>query len=125
MLSFDHFIYAVPDLNIAIGDFLNRTGVTPVLGGQHLSLGTQNALVSLGSCYFEILSPDPGRDETTKIGIDGLINLKNPNMIAWALQCSDFGDTEQSLKKHKMRLSPVESGSHGTTRRHSIYCKMD
>ena len=48
MNQLDHVIIAAPDLEAAKRHFQDRTGIAPVDGGQHVGLGTRNALVSFG-----------------------------------------------------------------------------
>ena len=56
----DHVVYGVSDLQLGIDAFKRVTGVKPVIGGQHVGLGTHNAIFSLGNeTYFEIIAPDP------------------------------------------------------------------
>ena len=41
----DHLVYAVPDLAAAVAEAEERFGVRPQAGGQHIGLGTRNALL--------------------------------------------------------------------------------
>jgi hypothetical protein len=44
----DHLVYATPDLKLGIHKLEKLLGVRATPGGQHLGLGTRNALIALG-----------------------------------------------------------------------------
>lgn len=105
----DHFVYAVPDLDVAIRRFELDTGVKPLYGGRHLLLGTHNALVALDDgVYFELVAADPG---ATEIKLPMLKQLKEPSLIAWAVQCDGLEELEHSLATAPAKLGPVGRGS--------------
>lgn len=63
MLTIDHLMWTVPDLQQGCDQFAQMTGVAPRPGGSHTGRGTCNALVSLRSQqYLEILAPDPQQE---------------------------------------------------------------
>jgi hypothetical protein len=87
----DHLVYAAPDLAEAIADLEQRLGIRAEPGGRHPGLGTQNALLSLGSnSYLEILAPDPGQPAPPMPRAFGLDDYSEGGLAAWALACSDI-----------------------------------
>ena len=60
-MELDHLVYFMPGpLSGAIKWFSELTGVTPIVGGRHIGLGTHNAVFSLNcGSYFEIICIDP------------------------------------------------------------------
>eukprot|EP00434_Breviolum_minutum_P011362 symbB.v1.2.010026.t2/scaffold650.1/size176305/5 len=71
-LVLEHLVWCVNSVSEGMDMFEALTGVRPCTGGQHLGLGTHNALVSLGDgLYLEILALDPAQGgEGRWIGID-------------------------------------------------------
>ena len=54
----DHFMLLSPTADTALHYIQDKTGVTPVYGGEHSGMGTCNYLLSLGDQqYLEILAP--------------------------------------------------------------------
>jgi hypothetical protein len=81
----DHLVYAVADLNAACTDIEQRTGIRPSYGGQHVGLGTHNAVLDLGdAAYVELLAPDPSQDESTGELPFGLHELSKARLVTWA-----------------------------------------
>jgi len=68
-LRVDHLVCGyLGDLESAMDEFEEATGVRPTRGGSHPNLGTHNAIVSLGNgAYFEILCRDPDQPEPPKL----------------------------------------------------------
>lgn len=91
MTSLDHLVYAVPDLDSAVRDFSELTGIVPVMGGPHVGVGTRNALVGLGGgAYLELIGPDPQQPPPAAprpFGIDGLVH---PALRGWGLRTDDL-----------------------------------
>jgi hypothetical protein len=93
----DHFMYGVPDLEEGLRWAEVTFGVTPVRGGSHPSLGTCNALLSLGSTYLEIIAPD--REQTLAGNFGGrLATLKRGGLITWAAR-GDLRRISQTLSE--------------------------
>ena len=56
----DHLIYRAPDLAGAVADLEERLGVRAQAGGQHIGLGTHDALLALGpQTYLEVMRRSP------------------------------------------------------------------
>ncbi len=100
----DHFMYGVPDLEDGLRWAEATFGVTPARGGSHPSLGTCNALLSLGSTYLEIIAPDRAQKRSDTLG-SRLSTLSHGGLITWAAR----GD----LQRIKRTLGDRNIGSAG------------
>lgn len=89
----DHLVYGAPDLESGVAEIERLTGVRPRYGGQHVGLGTHNALASLGGrSYLEVIAPDPdqaGNGATLPFGIG---TLDRPSLRAWAAAPGNLTD---------------------------------
>ena len=87
----DHLVYAVADLDAACTDIEQRTGIRPSYGGQHVGLGTHNAVLDLGAAaYVELLAPDPSQDESMGELPFGLHELSEARLVTWAAKAGNL-----------------------------------
>lgn len=87
----DHLLYAAPDLELGVTEIERLVGVRPTYGGQHLGLGTHNALLSLGvGTYLEVIAPDPSQGDVSAPLPYGMASLETPSLRAWAASPEDI-----------------------------------
>lgn len=108
----DHLLYGSPDLETGIAEIEGVTGVRPAYGGQHLGLGTHNALLSLGDhTYLEVIAPDPaqaGLGAQFPYGIDA---LARPALRAWAAAPNEIEEALRRGREAGLDLSEVADHS--------------
>ncbi len=95
-------MYAVPSLEAGKAWAEETFGVAPMYGGEHLGLGTCNALLSLGDTYLEIIAPDPQQQLDGTLG-ERFAALKVGGLVTWAVQ-GDLQQVAQALRQAGVRL---------------------
>lgn len=96
----DHVMIVVPHLEEGVKQFAELTGVTPVKGGSHASVGTANYLVGVHPIpglegpppYLEILGPDPEGDPAAFEGLGRVLvgDAEGPVLRMWIARATDI-----------------------------------
>ena len=84
-IRIDHFMYAVPSLDEGMLWAKDTFGIEAAYGGEHVGLGTHNALMSLGSSYLEIIAPDPAQPQEGTFG-ERLAALSEGGLVTWCAE---------------------------------------
>jgi Glyoxalase-like domain len=108
----DHLVYAAPDLDRAVEEIEQKTGVRPAYGGKHAGGLTHNALLSLGDeKYLEIIAPisvPPAPGVTLAFGLDV---VKAPRLITWSMKAPDMDERLKAARSAGYDPgNPVEGG---------------
>lgn len=86
MPELDHLIYAARDLADGVARIEGLTGAAATPGGQHLGLGTHNALLTFDDrVYFEIIAIDPDQPDPPGPRPFGLDQLTEPALVGYAI----------------------------------------
>lgn len=110
VVTVDHIIVSVGDLEEGSRQFLEMSGVEPVFGGLHPGRGTQNALVSLGPrTYLEIMAPQT--DVDLPESVKPLLALDALTPSGFAVSTTDMAGTLARLERHGYATSDPSDGS--------------
>ena len=111
MRIIDHLVYSVPDLDKAMNDFENLTGIRPTFGGYHTSRGTMNAVVNLGnSCYLELIAIDEKNKEVSAPRWMGVDFIDKAQMTRFALKSDDLEKDSTILQKYNSQMGEINGG---------------
>ena len=112
----DHLVYATPDLNRGIDELDRLLGVRATPGGQHLGLGTRNALIALGpDAYIEIIAPDPAQPDPSAPRWFGVDDVGQSRLVTWAVKGRDLESLRASAVQNGIPLGAVTGGSRQRT----------
>jgi hypothetical protein len=123
--TIDHLVYASPELGAAVEQIATLIGVRPAYGGQHLGLGTHNALLALGPrTYLEIIAPDPGQHPPADPLPFGLGELTTPALRAWAVAPDDFDEVVRRSVAGGFDYGPIVPGHRRTADGRDLHWRM-
>jgi Glyoxalase-like domain len=119
MLALDHLVVAAATLPEGVEHVERMLGVEMSPGGQHVFMGTHNAVLRLGDeCYLEVIAIDkslPAPPRPRWFGLDDPALqdylAKSPRFIHWVVRTDDIV-TAQALAPEI--LGPIVSASRGT-----------
>lgn len=95
----DHVVLAAPDMEPALVEFQEKTGIEPAIAGSIKGLGIKTARVSFeGDSFLEIIAPDPEKggpigNLLRASGLTGLVPFH------WAIRNEKTGDLTGPFKK--------------------------
>lgn len=116
MRKIDHLVYAVPDLEKAMDDFEEISGIRPTFGGYHRTQGTKNAVVNLeNGCYLEFLAIDFDNKNIIAPRWMGVDFSSEAQITRWALKSDNLDADSKILKQYNLEMGKISSGERQTT----------
>jgi hypothetical protein len=103
----DHIVLAAPDLQEAMKEFENMTGIKPSIVGSLRGLGTKSARVGLdNNAYIEIIAPDP--KNSGPIGAALASELEEGTLVPYhyALRSSEVSDMKDDYVPNELGWQP-------------------
>ena len=115
----DHLVVAGATLAQAIEYVADLTGIAARLGGQHLPMGTHNALVRLDKrTYIELIATDPSLPRPPRPRWfdldDPALQLslgEQPRLIHWAVRTTDIEHLAATTKYDPGVVHPMSRGA--------------
>ncbi|MDE3242404.1 MAG: VOC family protein [Nitrospirota bacterium] len=108
----DHILIAVEDLAKAI-EVYRRLGFQVLVGGEHPTVGTHNALVSLSDgCYLELIGvKKPELAQQFPFGQQVLEALAKPNrLVGFALESDDVNGDVPTIRDRGLEVAKAPPG---------------
>src|SRR5919205_152022 len=91
--TFDHLIFGSYFLEDGVNFIDEQLGVRPQKGGQHLTMGTHNAVLKLeDTTYLEVIAIDPDLPKPPRprwFGMDNLQPGNQPKLLTWVVRTND------------------------------------
>ena len=119
MLALDHLVVAAATLPKGVAHVERLLGVEMSRGGQHVFMGTHNAVLRLGNdCYLEVIAIDlslPAPPRQRWFGLDDpalqASLAKSPRLIHWVASTNDIVAAQAMAPDI---LGPIVAASRGT-----------
>lgn len=109
----DHLVVTAPSLAAGIAYIEQTLGVSPQPGGEHLRMGTHNALLKLGhGFYLEVIAINPAIPAPSRprwFGLDLLAPDSKPRLATWMVRTDDIDAAAASLAASGIDPGPVEA----------------
>lgn len=103
----DHVVLAAPDLQEAMKEFENMTGIKPSVVGSLRGLGTKSARVGLdNNAYIEIIAPDP--KNSGPIGAALASELEEGTLVPYhyAIRSSEVAEMKDEYVPNELGWQP-------------------
>lgn len=110
MLELDHVVIGAATLPEAVKHCSEHWGVQAIEGGEHLDLGTHNALVGASDAYVELLAPLDGAHCT----IDALGAYQQPTLFHYAVRTAQLETIETRAQKLGLTSGGIQTGRRRT-----------
>lgn len=113
--TIDHLVVTAGSRSLGAEYLADVLGVEPVEGGEHVLMGTHNALVRLGeSVYIEAIAINPDAQKPTRprwFGLDDLSEDAEPRLSTWVVRTTNI---QRALDVSTLPLGNIETMSRGS-----------
>jgi hypothetical protein len=110
----DHLVVTSPTLGVGVEWVRATLGVAPHAGGDHLRMGTHNALLRLGNAtYLEVIASDPGAPTPGRprwYELDRMAPDARPRLATWVARTDDITSTVADCPARYGAIEPMSRG---------------
>jgi hypothetical protein len=114
----DHLVLGAATLAQGVEYVADLTGVTPLAGGQHVAMGTHNALVSLGPrTFLEVIAIDPDGKAPSRPRWFALDDVRmraqlaeGPRLLHWVARTIDIAGAVNASRHEPGPVHPMARG---------------
>ena len=100
--TIDHLVVTSPSLEIGIKYVFEKLGVLLQPGGQHIKMGTQNALLRLNnSTYLEVISTNPNLPAPNRsrwFELDSISSNSKPKLSTWVVGTNNIEEANKIMQ---------------------------
>lgn len=112
--TFDHIIFSSYHLEDGVHFIYEKLGVRPQKGGQHLTMGTHNAVLRLeDTTYLEVISIDPTLPTPSQprwFGMDNILPGSEPKLLTWVVRTNDIHKAVSGSKIPQGKINSLKRG---------------
>jgi len=108
LISLDHTILAVRDLDAATSGYARLLGRSPSWRGEHPAAGTANALFRLENTYIELLSPEG--DGVHGRAVSSWLETRGEGLIGIAFGTDDADTCHRFFEERGLKPEAIEKG---------------
>jgi len=108
LISLDHTILAVRDLDAATSGYARLLGRSPSWRGEHPAAGTANALFRLENTYIELLSPEG--DGVHGRAVSSWLETRGEGLIGIAFGTDDADTCHRFFEGRGLKPEAIEKG---------------
>ncbi|WP_034295775.1 VOC family protein [Herbaspirillum sp. RV1423] len=113
----DHLVVTAPTLAAGVAYIEQTLGVSPQPGGEHVRMGTHNALLKLGhGFYLEVIAINPAAPAPERarwFGLDYLTAGSKPRLATWVVRTDDIEAAVAAASAAGISPGPIEDMSRG------------
>ncbi len=110
----DHLVVTAPKLDVGVAYIEELLSVPMQAGGQHQTMATHNSVLKLGTCYLEVIAPDPSLPAPNRprwFELDNLQPTSAPRLAGWVARTIVIQSASELLQHQFGSVTPMSRGN--------------